>query len=177
VQLANARSRPLAPSIRRVLALPLCMPQIAGVSQRDIDTAFESELNKHQRFEVVRINRGDLATLLGKEEISSAESFPAEVLSTLRQRFAPDAILFTDITSFRPYRPLAMGVRAKLVEAQTMREIWAVDSTLDSAHDEVEQAARNSGTDRGPHSGLILQSPRAYAKFVAQQIFATLPPR
>jgi hypothetical protein len=177
VQLANARSRPLAPNIRRVLAFPLHVPQIAGTDQRDLDNTFNTELNKHQRFEVVRISRDDLARLIGREEISSTEAFPADALAQLKQRYAADAFLFTDITSYRPYRPMAIGVRSRLLEANTLRELWAVDTTLDAAHHEVQSAATSNGGSDGPHAGLVLQSPRAYATFVAQQTFSTLPPR
>lgn len=177
VQLANARSRPLAPNIRRVLAFPLHVPQISGTNQRDLDSTFDTELNKHQRFEVVRISRDELARLTGREEVSSAEAFPADVLAQLRQRYSPDAFLFTDITSYRPYRPMAIGVRARLLEASTLRELWAVDTTLDAAHREVQDAAVSNGSSSGPHAGLVLQSPRAFATFVAQQTFSTLPPR
>lgn len=177
VQLANTRSRPLPTATRRVLAFPVHVPQIAGPTQRELDATFETELNKQQRFEVVRVSRDELSSILGREEISSTETFPAEALTTLRQRFAPDALLLTDITAYRPYRPLAMGVRARLVDAQTMKELWAIDTTLDSAHEDVARAALAHRGGADVHPGLVLQSPRTFAAFVAQQAFATLAPR
>ena len=70
-QLSNTRGRPLPPNIRRVLALPLYNPQIVGDTQKDLDQIFETELNKHQRFEVVRMSREALSALIRQEEISS----------------------------------------------------------------------------------------------------------
>lgn len=175
VQLTNSRGRPIPATIRRVLMLPLHIVQVAGEPQRELDTIFETELNKHQRFEVVRMSRAELAGFIQREDIGSTEQFPAAALEAIRQRFSPDAILFTDITSYRPYRPLAIGVRSRLLDARTMSEIWAVDATLDAAHEEVQRAA-TTGTAEG-HAGLVLQSPRAFAGFVAQQVFSTLPPR
>jgi hypothetical protein len=175
VQLTNSRGRPLPATTRRVLMLPLHIIQVSGEPQRELDAIFETELNKHLRFEVVRMSRSDLAGLIQREDIGATEKFPAAALEVIRQRYAPDAILFTDITSYRPYRPMAIGVRARLLDARSMSELWAVDSTLDAAHEEVQRAA-TLGSAEG-HAGLVLQSPRAFAGFVAQQVFATLPPR
>lgn len=183
VQLTNAQNlAPIPDSTRRVLMLPVYATQAVWEAQRDLDFIFREEMNKLLRFEVVSIGRQEFSAFTQKEQIASTEEIPAEIWAALKQKYAADAILFTDVTSYRPYRPISMGVRAKLIDANTLTVLWAVDSTLDSANESVAKAAREYGEPgdsnaRATRSQLTLLSPRRFAAFTASQVYATLPKR
>jgi hypothetical protein len=63
--------------------------------------------------------------------------------------------------------------------------IWAIDATFDSAEPGVAAAARNFSklTEQNPgllkaaDSSGVLLSPQRFARFVAREVFATLPNR
>jgi hypothetical protein len=181
VQLANVRAEPVSSSIRRVAVLPVHTTQNFSEAQRDFDAIFRGELGKMLRFEVVPVTRPELSAVLQREQITSYEDIPAELLLILRDKYGADAVLFTEVTHYRPYRPLAIGVRCKLLELASQRVIWSADSVLDSANVEVADAARiyaQTPTQTPfPSGNVVLQSPRRFAAFAAHHIFSTLPPR
>ena len=181
-QFSNVFSTSLPASVRRVAMLPIYSPQTIGDAQRDLDTIFSSELTKMLRFEVVPISRSDLAAYAHREQIASSDIVPPEVFAAIREKSGADAVLFTDITHYRAYRPISIGVRAKLIDIRSLQPVWSIDSVLDSANSRVADAAREYGSDgsrsdRPAQSELVLQSPRRFGAFVAHQIFSTLPVR
>jgi len=132
--------------------------------------------------------------LTGRESVSSSAIIPADVVKALRQNYAADAVMFIDFTVFRPYRPIAIGVRSKIVDLRSMEVIWVADGILDTAEPDVATLATQfaglglnvpyisatipKGKDREAASGnqIILQSPRLFAGFVAHEAFASLAP-
>jgi len=77
--------------------------------------------------------------------------------------------MFTDVTHYSPYRPVAIGVRSKLVDIETGRIHWASDVVYDSSNAGVAEAARvyskALGRDNFPvggDGGAILMSPRLF---------------
>jgi hypothetical protein len=180
--------------MRRLAVLPIYSARPIDQTQRDMDGIFRAELSKVVKYEIVQVSRADMASLINRESVSSAEIIPSSVVSMLRQKYAADAVLFTDFTLFRPYRPLAIGVRSKIVDINTMEVLWMADGILDSAEPDVSELATDfsdtglqmsyisskvpKGREREKGSGnqIILQSPRLYAAFVAHETFASLSP-
>ena len=180
--------------MRRLAVLPIYSSRPIDQTQRDMDGIFRAELSKVVKYEIVQVSRADMASLINRESVSSAEIIPSSVVSMLRQKYAADAVLFTDFTLFRPYRPLAIGVRSKIVDTNTMEVLWMADGILDSAEPDVSELATDfsdtglqmsyisskvpKGREREKRSGnqIILQSPRLYAAFVAHEAFASLSP-
>ena len=119
----------------------------------------------------------------GTERVSSSGELPESFLRTLEDRTNANGVLFVDLHSYRPYRPMSLGVRAKLVDIKTGEFMWAIDETIDSGEASVMVAANLY--QRGNHvqalsektSSSILQSPRLFSKFVAHTLFSTLPNR
>ena len=181
--------------MRRLAVMPIHANRPIDNTQRDMDGIFRSALSEVVKYEIVQVSRPEMLELIDHESISSADIIPADVVRVLKQKYAADAVLFTDFTLFRPYRPLAIGVRAKIVDLRTMDVIWMADGVLDSAEPEVADLASRfgntdmqmryvsptipKGTSRERASGnlIILQSPRLYAGFVAHEAFATLAPQ
>ncbi len=185
VQLANVYRPPVAGVLTRVAVLPLAGDVQPPDALREMDKTFHAEFNKPQVFEGVKVNRPDLMDLLHQDQLPSTEPVPRELIVALQQRYAAEAVLFTDITHYRPYRPISISVRTKLVSLKTNDVIWAIDATFDSAEPGVAAAARNFSklTEQNPgllkaaDSSGVLISPQRFARFVAREVFATLPHR
>jgi hypothetical protein len=180
--------------MRRLAVLPIYSTRPIDQTQRDMDGIFRAELSRLVKYEIVQVSRTDMASVINREAVSSSEIIPSPVISMLRQKYGADAVLFTDFTLFRPYRPLAIGVRSKIVDLKTMDIIWMADGILDSAEPDVSEMATqfsNSGLqmryisnkipkgrqrEQGSGNQIILQSPRLYAAFVAHEAFSSLAP-
>ncbi len=176
VQLSNVDSHPLPQDMRRVAILPVYCPNQPDSTCEAIDRNFSSEFSKALAFEVVRIGRDELQQIIGSPQIESVVDVPGSLFPALSDRYGVDGVLFVDLTSYRPYRPISIGVRAKLVDIRAGQIFWAIDSTLDSADPRVaELALEYTGYFGDGPSGVVLQSPSRYAAFVAQQIFRELP--
>lgn len=180
--------------MRRLAVMPIHANRPIDDVQRDMDGIFRGELSKVVKYEIVEIPRQEMLNLGGHESISSSAVIPNDVIKALRQKYAADAVMFIDFTVFRPYRPIAIGVRAKIVELRNMEIIWMADGILDTAEPDVAEMATQfagsglniryisstipQGRKREAASGnqVILQSPRLFAGFVAHEAFSTLAP-
>ena len=169
--------------LRRIALLPLWSEKLPGDYLRELDAAFSTELTKMALFEVVPVSRGQMEAAFGERQLASIDALPAKTLSSLREQFAVDGVVFTDLTHFSPYRPLSMAVRAKLVDATTGEIRWAFDYVYDTGNTGVAEAAkkfqRHHTNEHQPLSsdgGTILLSPSRFAKYVASQTYAGLRP-
>ncbi|MFZ9963585.1 MAG: hypothetical protein ACO3GO_00120 [Terrimicrobiaceae bacterium] len=180
--------------MRRLAILPIYSARPIDDMQRDMDGIFRGELSKVVKYEIVQVPREEMLKLTSNEAVSSSSIISADVVKALRQKHAADAVMFIDFTVFRPYRPIAIGVRAKIVDLRNMEVIWVADGILDTAEPDVATIATQfagmglnvpyispsipKGKDREQGSGnqIILQSPRLFAGFVAHEAFSTLAP-
>jgi hypothetical protein len=185
VQLANVYRPPVGGEVSRVAVLPLSGDVQPPQALREMDQTFFAEFNKTQVFEGIKVSRSDISETVHQEQLPSTEAIPRELLLLLQNKYSAEAVLFTDITHYRPYRPISIGVRTKLVSLRTNEVLWAIDSTLDSAEPGVVAAARyySKLTEQNPliikasDSSGVLLSPQRFARFVAREVFATLPKR
>jgi hypothetical protein len=168
------------PAGSRIVMLPISSKEMPGDMQPDMDAAFRAQLLPVLPYEVVSVSRPELASLIRRDQISSVEAIPPETLRALREKYAATVILFTDITLYRPYRPIAIGVRSKLVSLDSMEILWAADRVVDSSNPATADAAvrfadPNTKADSTRANQVILQSPRRFAGSVAHEIYSTLP--
>ncbi len=182
----HAGEAQLPANLRRVVLLP-----VAGGSAADresaaaLDAIFIAELQKQNRFEVVSLTREDCLRRFRAEEFLSTAALPPDFLAMLKREHAADAVMFVDVTAYKPYRPLVLGVRAKLAlldPESDVRLAWTFDNVFAAAEPAVANSARHHflDSDRG---GIpadltpgVLQSPSRFASYVAAATFATLPP-
>ncbi len=182
----NVSALPL--DFRRVLLLPLAAsgPSVPEANLQALDQVLRTELNRTARFEVVALDRNQLADLIGQRQVSSVDLLSAafvEKLLTAQNRFGADGILFVDLTSYTPYPPLALGLRAKLVRLRDQNLLWSADLDFNTAQKAVansalrysSQIASNLGPVDLSHS--ILQTPTRFAEYCAYTTFATIPVR
>lgn len=180
----NHAGDPSLPSdLRRVVLLPIYGGQVAAVETSSVlDAVFATELQKQNRFEVVVLSRAECQRRFGASEFSSVSVVPHDFLPRIRRDFAADAVLWIDLTSYRPYSPLALGVRAKLVSVDDPRMIWTFDNIFSADNPAVANSARQhfvrqSNSDAPADlTREALQSPSRFATYVAAATFATLPP-
>ena len=178
----NHVGEPTLGGLKRVVVLPLWSgPATPPESAAALDDVFLGALQKQNRFEVVALSREDCRRRFHSEALSSASALPHELLASLRREFAADAVLFVDLTVFQAYRPLALGLRAKLAAIDGSRLVWSFDNVFSADDPLVTNAARHHFIDRDRSvpadlTPAVLQSPAHFAEYAATAMFATLPP-
>jgi hypothetical protein len=150
----------------------------------ELDAALTQELARTSLFELVPISRQTLDSHFGRRQFSSVEVLPDALLATLRTDYGVDGILFTDLTSYRPYQPIAIGLRSKLIDAHSGQVRWAFDHLFDAGNLETVRAAEGYYLATNPpppviepkyYSGAaVLQSPSRFTKYVAWEAFRSL---
>jgi hypothetical protein len=191
----------LPPEIRRVAMLPLTASQngqAAGAGREGFEPILYGELTKSRVFEVMRISEDRLEQWTGKPKWSSHDELPADFLAKVREQTACDAILFSELSFYRAYPPVAVGWRLLLVKADDGQVLWSVDEIFDSGEPSVMNSARRyalqnervsaelskeASTRHGPLfqtrvPGLDwLSSPSQFAKYAANAAIDTLRPK
>jgi hypothetical protein len=170
-----------ATPMRRVAVLPIDFDQEPETIPNELDLVFHAELAKTSAFEIIPISREELRAHFGIPQLSSVQIVPGDLLARLVQDYGVDGVLFTDVTHYFPYRPIAIGVRCKLVDARTGAERWVFDHLFDSGTAPVAGAAKQFSADQEselspiPNDGTgILDSPSQFGKYVAHETYRSL---
>ena len=170
----------------RVVLMPVAGGDAAPPeSAAALDSVFATELVRQKRFEVVTISREECRRRFGDDSLLSSSALPAGFLEEIARDFGAQGVLFVDITSYHPIRPITIGVRAKLALTAGGRLCWSFDDVF-SAGDptvlaELKKYYAAAGGDRGevpanlPEAALI--SPSRYGAYCAYATFGTLPAR
>lgn len=164
--------------IRRVLLLPFEYSVDREAIIDEVTEAFAVELRKTGSFEVVAPSR-NTTTLITEQEIWDKGSINLNTLLTLRKKYDVDAIVFGNITHYRPYEPMLLGVKVGMVSTDTGGIVWSADGVFDSNENEVAELVKQYFESTHQKSALygwklILLSMRRYSQFVAYQITETL---
>jgi hypothetical protein len=173
----------LPAEIQRVALLPSHGGEIAQPeSAAAMDAVLLSALQRQLRFEVVTISREDCQRLFGAPSFASTDALPHGMIEKIAERYAVDAVLFTDLTLYRPYRPISLGFRAKLATVRDVRLVWALDEMFSAEQDAMIASVRSyyrKGDRPSPTDPVdaVLQSPARFGAVAADLMFKTLPPR
>ncbi|MBI2470985.1 MAG: hypothetical protein HYV59_07035 [Planctomycetes bacterium] len=164
--------------IRRVLLLPFEYNIDREAVIDEVTEAFSVELRKIGSFEVV-VPTGNKTTLLSEHEIWIKGSVNINTLVTLKKKYDADAIIFGNITNYRPYEPMLLGVKVGMISTDTGSVVWSADGVFDSNENEVAELVKQYFESTHQKSALygwklILLSMRRYSQFVANQITETL---
>jgi hypothetical protein len=201
-------SKVLPAGVKRVLVLPLACEKMdanyGNLSEgcRTLEPVVQSELTKAGRFEVVVATPEALRSCTGQMSWDSTETLPPDFFQNLRNVYGCDAVLFCDLSTFRPNEPLAVGWRFKLADAGTGKILWAADEIYDAGNLDVAKDAERFEKSRQPHHNFmynaysflswcvntptrsalddqwkILHSPRFFAEYSLENILSTLPQR
>jgi hypothetical protein len=188
----------LPEGLRRVAMLPLTSAEDDLASRSGceaLQTIFYGELVKARLFEVALVTPEKLEQITGKPAWSSDDQLPADFLVRIREATSCDAILFSRLSNYRPYPPLAIGWHLLLVNAEDGGIIWKLDEVFDAGEPRVWNSARRyavenertqaeftrlAGTKYGAAfpsrvTGLEwINSPRHFAKYAANAAIETL---
>ncbi len=172
--------------IKRVAVLPLACNEHRSdlVAGRDaLGDTLVAELIKTKRFEVVTVAPDEVWRLSGQSEWSGSENLPADLLDSLQKAYGCDAVLFTELTDYRAYPPMAIGWRLTLVDVRQQKIIWQSDEHFDAGEPAViaaagrfqQQEQRQLGDDTV--SWLAVNSPRWFGEYSIASVLGTLPAR
>lgn len=170
----------------RVAVLPLTPNPAESLTSEAIEVLqpiWLAELRHQARFEVVPVTASDLQVWTGQSAWRAQEVLPQKFLEMIREKTGCQAILFSEITAYRPYPPLRIGWTARLVDVADAKSAWGIDEVFDGGDPAVMAAAEayarqsiqpslNSGEDPS-----LLRSPRRFGQYAANAVTATLPAR
>jgi hypothetical protein len=151
-------------------------------SAAELDATFSRALQEQNRFEVVPFSRDECLRRFGATSFSSAAALPHDFLAILHRLYAADAVMFVDVTVYRAYAPLALGIRAKLATIDGQRLVWTIDDVFSADNPLVASGARHFYLQGQQHdmpgdlTPAALQSPNRFAEYAAHTVFQTLPP-
>lgn len=177
---------PRLAQIRRVLVLPLTLTDEASTSDAGrltLQPIIAAELGKTKQFELIHLTRAQLQQWTGRPEWTAENPIAPETLGRLREETAAEAVLFSRLTHYRPYPPLAVGWNLKLVSLHDARILWAIDEVFDAGDPTVATAARHyyrqhhADSSSLADSRSMLISPGRFARYAAHATFASLPVR
>jgi len=140
------------------------------------------ELIRTEKFEVVPVNSEILRRHTGRADWTGAETLPADFFSLLQREYGCDAVLFSELTTFRAYAPLTVGWRMKMVDVHTRQIIWAADEVFDAKAAAgvgvwLIQHGRQLITPEFSDEWVVLNSPTRFGRYSAARLLATLPGR
>ncbi len=129
------------------------------------------------RIEVVR-RRDPLCRTLSLE---GKAGFTMKQLQDMRETFQCDGILLGSVRDFRPHPRTQVGLHLRLLDLRNGRLVWAVDEVWDTTDKAIEKRIKRF-FDSQMRSGLepmdwqlVMISPKAFGKFIAYEVAATLP--
>jgi len=149
----------------------------------ELDRTIADELSKTGLFEVVLLDRRAMKKIFGQPQYSSTGLLPGNFAAALKSKLAVDAVLLSDLTLYEPYRPVAVGLRMKLLDLHRMNVIWAIDSVYNSGNPGVISGARQYTMDRQTkpypldRGLMVMRSPSMFSRYAIWQSFQALPPR
>ena len=134
----------LPAEIRKVAMLPLTASQQSqsAVSGREsLQPILFGELSKSRLFEVLLIPSERLQEWTGQPTWRQDEELPADFLIKIKEETGCDAILFNQLTYYRPYPPLSIGWRLLLIKTNG-EVLWTLDEVFDAGEPHVANSAR-----------------------------------
>jgi len=143
-----------------------------------VQEVFLLELKKAQRFEIVYNLEIDKA--LENERFITKGDFSNEDLIEIAKKFHVDAIILAQITQYRPYQPLVLGIKIKMIQTITGEIIWFLDEVYDSSLFGVANSAKEYYFNRmSPQHHLykwdiVINSMKYFTQFACFEVVQTL---
>jgi hypothetical protein len=168
----------------RVLLLPPSDPTGGELSSELVD-ALIAALRRTARFEV--IPSGQAFAAISDPGIQlpllAGQAIPPAILAEA-QRLQAKGIMQLQFTHYRPYKPLQIGLRGRLLELKGQgRVLWEIDELFDAGQKSVAIGARRYADAHIEQpfplqsSYSVLMSPVRFAGYVGTVSFGTLPLR
>ena len=189
------RNDALPLEIKRVAVLPLSATSSTPLLEAGIEAlepVLYAELEKTKRFEVIPVSPEQLRQWTGQTAWRADELLPPDLFERLRQGTGCDAVLFSQLTRYQPYQPLAIGWKFSLIEKPEAAVppgngvpliLWSADEVLDAGDPEVTNAARAYYSqhlrNEAPlaDASTVLSSPARFGQYTLGTLLGTLPQR
>ena len=174
----------LPAGFQRVLVLPPTDPE-GDLLSDDLTNALLASLRKANRFEVIPSGQAyrAISDLSGEAPLVTRQAVSPAVLKEA-QRLGAAGILELQMTHYRPYKPLQVGLRSRLVSlADGGQVLWEIDELFDAGQKDVAIGARRYAETfiEQPFplqsSYSVLMSPLRFTGYVGKMAFETLPPQ
>lgn len=169
-------------SITRVVFVELHdKPGYPEVTERMTQVLAETMLQQGMfRVDVVPASHPDLRYL---DMLGKREAYSIEELAEIRKRLRCDAVLFGQVTSYKPYPSTQIGLFLRLIDLRDGKLAWAVDDVWDSTQRETVRRIKTFYFDRMANDyepanhEMGIMSTAGFQKFVAREIILTMDPR
>lgn len=165
--------------VTRVIVLPVHYYQGTQEYMSDINNIVFRSLTKQNLFACIPVLPADMREMFTQESFSSYEALPAHFFTALLQKYDADAILFTELTVFDPYKPISVGLRSSLV-GMDGQMLWLFDDVFNSGQADVKYGAlryqEKFGQQRYPITDgySALQSPNRFTSYAVNTMFSTI---
>lgn len=187
--------------VRRIAMLPLTSAydtHTATGGRESLQPVLYGELSKSRLFEIVQVTEKQLEQWTGKRQWNAEDELPADFMVKIRDGTACNAILFNNLSYYRPYPPIAVGWRLLLVDSNDGQTLWSLDEVFDAGEPRVansvrrfvlanEQANAELTKEIGTRYGSVfnsrvsglewINSPRHFARYTASAAIETLTPK
>lgn len=166
--------------LSRVAVLPMFKGEYDHMDLSLIEENIRLELAKLGLFEVISVDPEAMKELFAEERFSSIGVLPAQLIEKLHARYALDGLLFLDLSYFKAYQPVGIGIRAKLLNSDSGKLVWAADEIFDSSNPEVSNAAHKFYKKESiiafplQNTKSVLHSPGRFSKYVGNSLFSTI---
>jgi hypothetical protein len=189
------RAPALPADLKRVALLPLTTTtptQFLEAGAESLEPILYAELEKSKRFELVPVSREQLRQWSGEPGWRADEPLPPDLFEKIRSATACNAVMFSQITRYQPYQPVAVGWKFSLIEtpvksietkAAKSAIIWSADEVLDSGDPAVATSARNYYTQHlrneaaSADVSTMMSSPTRFGQYTIATLLATMPER
>lgn len=181
-ELHNVYRAAVPSDFKRVALLPIVSDPNQGISDSldSIKQSITSELLKAKKYEIIAMTGDDLREIAGVGQLTSLDVWPDKLRKNLQEKLI-DGVMIVEITSLKGYAPIAIGLKARLVNLADGKTYWACDEVFDSAVPEMYAGAKKFETGmlmtvgKLKSQGSIDLSPTQFAKYAAFTMFETLP--
>jgi hypothetical protein len=128
--------------------------------------------------DIISADDSDLRDL----DLTKREPYSLRELAQMRQDLRCDAILFGQITAFKPYPSTQIGLYLRLIDLKDGRLVWAIDDVWDTTERETVARIRRfffremRETYHPIGDELAIMGTDAFQKFVSVEVVETLNP-
>ena len=99
----------------RVVLLPCFHNDPDNSILKFCDQVFFQELAQERIFEIIQLSTENLQSLVGQKRLSSTGRLPANFLKIIEDYTGANGVLFIDLDSYKPFRPMTLGLGLNLL--------------------------------------------------------------
>ena len=108
---------------------------------------------------------------------------PQDFFERLRKETGCDAVLFSEVSPYRPYRPMVVGWNLRLIDARLRSVLWGAEEVFDAGQSDVSVAAQRYYQEQSQDARdlddpeRILLSPSRFNQYTIHAVLASMPAR